>query len=561
MRRVLLCGTWLLGLACVAAAIDAPARGDQAMVVTAEPLASQAALQVLAEGGNAADAAVTAAFMLAVTEPYSSGLGGGGLLVGWQQSGGEAWALDCRETAPAEAHRDMFIGPDGQAVSELSRNGALSVAVPGLVRGLWDLHQRHGRLPWRRLVEPARDTARDGFAVAEMLAQRVAAHHARGRFDAAMQAVFCPDGQPVRTGQWLRQPDLSRTLAAIADHGPAAFYDGTIAAAIARTVAAGGGVLSVDDLASYRSVWRDPVRGQYRGRDIIGMPPPSSGGVHVVQMLGILEDFDLGAAGFGSAAAWHPTIEAMKLAFADRSRFLGDPDRMEVPVAWLVGAERIAGLRSRIDPQRALAADAIAGLPTGPEPVHTTHLSVVDPEGNAVAATLTINLNFGAGMIAPGTGIILNDEMDDFAAAPGTPNAFGLIQGEQNAVAPGRRPLSSMTPTIVVEDGAVLLVTGSPGGSVIITTVLQTILNVIDFEMDAREAVAAPRLHHQWQPDHVFSERHGLSPDTRELLEARGHQVVERGPMGNVQLIVRDRERSGWQGASDPRGMGLAVGF
>jgi len=561
MRWLLLCGIWSLVLICHTAAIDVPARGDRAMVATAEPLASRAALQVLAEGGSAADAAVTAAFMLAVTEPYSSGLGGGGLLVGWQQAEQEAWALDCRETAPAAARRDMFLDPDGQAVPDRSRTGALSVAVPGLVRGLWDLHQRHGRLPWRRLVTPAHATARDGYAVTEMLAQRVAAHHARGRFDLAMQAVFCPDGQVIRTGQWLRQPDLARTLAAIAEHGPSAFYDGTIAMALAAAVADGGGLLTMDDLASYRSVWRDPVRGQYRGRGIIGMPPPSSGGVHVVQMLGILEGFDLAAAGFGSAAAWHPAVEAMKLAFADRSQYLGDPESMEVPVAWLVGAERIAGLRSRIDPQRALSADAIAGLPAGPEPEHTTHLSVVDPEGNAVAATLTINLNFGAGMIAPGTGIILNDEMDDFAAAPGAPNAFGLIQGDQNAVVPGRRPLSSMSPTIVVEDGAVLLVTGSPGGSFIITAVLQTILNVIDFEMDAREAVAAPRIHHQWRPDHVSSERFGLSPDTRGLLEARGHRVVERGPMGNVQLILRDRERPGWQGGSDPRGMGLAVGF
>jgi gamma-glutamyltranspeptidase/glutathione hydrolase len=551
----------LLVLVAGAPAIDAPALGDQAMVVTAEPLATRAALLVLSEGGNAADAAVTAAFMLAVTEPYSSGLGGGGLLVGWQQASEEAWTLDCRETAPAAARRDMFIGPDGQAVAELSRTGALSVAVPGLVRGLWDLHQRHGHLPWRRLVTPAREVARDGFLVPEMLAQRVALHHARGRFDAAMQAVFCPGGEPVRAGQWLRQPDLARTLAAIADQGPSAFYAGTIAGAIATAVADGGGLLTTADLAAYRAVWRDPVQGRYRGRTIIGMPPPSSGGVHVVQMLGILEPYDLAAAGFGSADAWHPMVEAMKLAFADRSRYLGDPDHMEVSVATLVSPERLDAMRSRIDPGRALPAAAIAGAPAVPEPRHTTHLSVVDPAGNAVAATLTINLNFGSGMIAPGTGIILNDEMDDFAAAPGTPNAFGLIQGEQSAIGPGRRPLSSMSPTIVIEDGAVAMVTGSPGGSFIITAVLQSIINVVDFGMDARQAVAAPRIHHQWQPDVVASERVGMSPDTRRLLEARGHQIAERGLMGNVQLIVRDPERPGWQGASDPRGMGLAAGF
>lgn len=561
MRRSLLCWAWLLTLAGGVLAIDVPARGDQAMVVTAEPLATRAALLVLSEGGNAADAAVTAAFMLAVTEPYSSGLGGGGLLVGWQQAGQEAWALDCRETAPAAARRDMFIGPDGQAVAELGRTGALSVAVPGLVRGLWDLHQRHGHLPWRRLVSPARAVAHDGFLVPEMLAQRVALHHGRGRLDAAMQAVFCPGGEPVRAGQWLRQPDLARTLAAIADHGPSAFYSGAIAGSIAAAVADGGGLLTTDDLAAYRAVWRDPVQGRYRGRAIIGMPPPSSGGVHVMQMLGILEPYDLAAAGFGSADAWHPMVEAMKLAFADRSRYLGDPDHMEVSVATLISPERLDAMRSRIDPGQALPAAAITGSPVIPEPRHTTHLSVVDPAGNAVAATLTINLNFGSGMIAPGTGIILNDEMDDFAAAPGTPNAFGLIQGEQSAIGPGRRPLSSMSPTIVLEDGAVAMVTGSPGGSFIITAVLQSIINVVDFGMDARQAVAAPRIHHQWQPDVVASEQVGMSPDTRRLLEARGHQIAERGLMGNVQLIVRDHERQGWQGASDPRGMGLAAGF
>lgn len=544
-----------------ALAVDVPARGDHAMVATADPHATEAALAVLAEGGTAADAIVTAALVVAVTEPYSSGLGGGGFVVGWQADTHEAWNLDCRETAPAAATAGMYLDEGGRAVPALSRTGALSVAVPGLVRGLWDLHQRHGHLPWRRLVEPARDLARDGFVVQEMLAQRTAYHHGRGRFNPAMAAVFCPDGEPVARGDVLRQTDLARTLEAIAGSGPVPFYEGEIASRMATAVQAAGGVLTADDLAGYRAVWRDPVEGHYRGRRIIGMAPPSSGGVHVIQMLHVLEAHDLTSLGYGSAAANHLLIETMKLSFADRSRFLGDPDHVDVPVDWLIGPERVSELRDRIELDRALDPDQIEGAPRVPEGEHTTHMSVVDTQGNAAAATLTINLSFGSGMIADGTGVILNDEMDDFAAAPGTPNAFGLVQGEQNAVGPHRRPLSSMSPTIVLQDGQVLMVTGSPGGSKIITGTLQSIIHVIDFGMDAREAVSVPRLHHQWLPATAYVEHHGLSPDSRALLESQGHVITPRSPMGNLQTIVRDPETGTLQGASDPRGAGLAAGF
>jgi len=542
-------------------ALDVPAVGSHAMVVTASPHATEAALGVLEAGGTAADAIITAALVVAVTEPYSSGLGGGGFVVGWQADVDEAWTLDCRETAPAGASHDMFLDQDGLVVPGLSRTGALSVAVPGLVRGLWDLHQRHGRLPWGRLVEPARDLARDGFVVHEMLAQRLADHHGRGRFDEAMQAVFCPGGEPLRRGQLCRQVDLAGTLGSIAEHGPDAFYGGPVAQAMAGAVQDGGGVLTVDDLADYQAVWRDPVCGSYRGREIIGMGPPSSGGVHVIQMLHMLEPYDLTASGYGSARTNHLLLETMKLAFADRSRFLGDPDHVDVPVDWLIGRARVDELRGRIQPDVALRSEDIEGAPRVPEGEHTTHMSVVDAQGNAAAATLTINLSFGAGMIASGTGVILNDEMDDFAAAPGTPNAFGLVQGEQNAVAPGRRPLSSMSPTIVLQDGNVVMVTGSPGGSKIITGTLQSIIHVIDFGMDARQAVSVPRIHHQWLPDKAYCEFYGVSPDTRKRLEALGHAVTPRSPMGNLQTIVRDPETGRWQGASDPRGMGLAAGY
>lgn len=558
---------WLATAVCVAtfvasvSATDSPAVGDHAMVATAEPHATRAAVEVLRAGGSAADGVVTAALVLAVTEPYASGLGGGGFVVGWNEASGQPYAMDCRETAPAAATRGMYLNPEGRADPGLSRTGALSVAVPGLVRGLWDLHQRYGRLPWPTLVQPAIDLARDGFAVSEMLAQRIEYHNERGRLDAAAQRVFVPAGRPLPTGDTLCQSDLANTLAAIAEHGPDAFYAGPIADALTAAIRVAGGILTAADLAAYRTVWREPVRGEYKGLEIVGMPPPSSGGVHLVQMLNILEGFDLGAAGYGSAAAWHPMLEAMKFAFADRSRFLGDPDHVDVPVAWLIGRAHADSQRARIDLRRALPPSSIEGTPRGPESDHTTHLSIVDGWGNAAAATLTINLGFGSGMIASGTGVILNDEMDDFAAAPGTPNAFGLVQGERNAVGPGRRPLSSMTPTILLREGRVEMVVGSPGGSKIITATLQTIINVVDHGMDALQAVSVPRVHHQWSPTTAYHEYFGLPLETRLVLEGQGHELTARSPMGNVQLIVRDSENKRWTGASDPRGMGLAAGF
>ncbi len=542
-----------------APARGAPATGEHGMVATADRHATLAALQVLREGGRATDAAITAAVVLAVTEPYSSGLGGGGFVLGYQARGAATWALDCRETAPAAATRDMFRGADGQVDPALSRTGGRSVAVPGLVRGLWDLHGRHGTRPWARLIAPAEALARDGFVVGPRLAARIAAHAARLSPDA--RAVLLPGGMVPVPGDTLRQPDLARTLAAIAAHGPDAFYGGAVAAAIVGAVQQDGGVLTADDLAAYRTVWREPLAGTYRGLQVVSMPPPSTGGVALLQMLDLLEPQDLAAAGHGSAAAWHPLLEAMKLAYADRSRYLGDPAFVPVPVDRLLGRARLDSLRRRIRADRALDPADIPGAPLAAEPEHTTHLSVVDAQGNAVAATLTINLSFGSGLIAPGTGVILNDEMDDFAAAPGVPNAFGLVQGENAAVGPGRRPPSSMTPTVVLGPDGVRLVTGSPGGARIITATLQTIVNVVDFGMDARAAAAAPRVHHQWSPAHGWYEQHGLAPEVRRALSELGHELQPRGAMGNVQLIVRDVAAGRWTGASDPRGVGLAAGF
>ncbi len=533
---------------------DVPSGG---VVVTAHPLATAVGGAVLADGGNAVDAAIASAFALAVVEPYSSGLGGGGFFVVHQHKENLQLALDARETAPAAATRSMFMR-DGVVDAEASRTGALSIAVPGLVKGLVDLHERAGRLPWQRLVSPAIQLAQDGFVVDGKLARSILNH--RHRFDDAAQAVFTPHGKALVVGDTLRQQDLAGTLDRILQEADQGFYSGTTAIGIVDAVTATGGLISLDDLTNYHTVWREPVRGVYRKRDVIGMPPPSSGGVHLIQMLHILEHFDLAASGPQSAASVHRMAEAMKFAYAERSRWLGDPDHVDVPVAWLLDRDRLDGLAARIRPDSVLAWDSVGGIElAATESRHTTHLSILDREGNAVAATLTINLGFGSGMIADGTGVVLNDEMDDFAAAVGVPNAFGLVGSEANAVGPGRRPLSSMTPTIVLENGEVSIVTGSPGGSMIITATLQTILNIIDHGMTVSEAVTAPRIHHQWLPRQLFHEADALDPSTRDQLTKMGHVLAGETKIGNVQMIAIEPETGLPVGCSDSRGMGSAL--
>ena len=560
--HLLLLGTVLIGLALPGAPVQAepaPAEGAAVMVAAAHPLASAAGVAVLREGGNAVDAAIAVAFALAVVEPYSSGLGGGGFAVLFLAATDSVEALDFRETAPAAAHRDMFL-VEGAADPDLSRTGGLAVGTPGLVAGLWELHAQRGSLPWARLLDPAIDLARRGFLVAPMLQTRIA-YHAE-RFNAAAREIFLPTDAVPTLGATLVQRDLARTLAAIGRHGPPAFYGGPTATRIVAAVTAAGGLLALEDLAAYRPVWRAPIHGSYRGLDIWSMPPPSSGGVHLIQMLNIVAGFDLAAAGYGSAAAWHPLVEVMRFAFADRSLYLGDADFVTVPVVRLTSSAYADSLRDLIRVDRALPFESIEGVTVVPaESNETTHLSVVDAAGNAVAMTLTINLGFGSGVVAPGTGVLLNDQMDDFVAAPGIPNAFGLVGDEANSIAPLKRPLSSMTPTIVLREGGVFMVTGSPGGSKIITTTLQSIIHVIDFGMDARQAVTVPRIHHQWYPSLLYHEPFGLSPDTRAILTELGHECQQRSPMGNVQLIVIDQQTGRRYGASDPRGMGRALGF
>jgi len=555
------------------AAARAPAVGTRGMVVSAERHATEAGVAMLRAGGNAIDAAVATAFALGVTEPYHSGIGGGGFLL-IRLASGETIALDARETAPAAARPDLFTGPG--VAPDASRTGGLSVATPGLVAGLALALERWGTKPLAEVLEPAIRLAEEGFPIGLRHARILEFWRARGmaeRFPetAAIQAP-APDLAP---GWRLVQRDLARTLRTIAREGPEAFYEGPIARAIAETVQKHGGLLTVEDLAAYEPKLREPLRGTYRGRTVLSFPPPSSGGVALIEALNVLEGFDLASLGAGSSASIHRVAEALKLAFADRAAYLGDPDFVAVPVAELTSKTYAERLRARLLPPRwrrppwTWGVDEVAIEVPGPGlgdwasgAGGTTHLSVTDAAGNAVAITQTINLLFGSGITVPGTGIVLNDEMDDFAIAQNTPNAFGLVDTRgANAVAGGKRPLSSMTPTIVLEDGRVRMVTGSPGGPRIISTTLLTILNVFDWGMDVSEAVSAPRFHHQWVPDELVVER-AVPADVQEGLRRRGHHVVvSERDWSSAQAIVIDPE-TGWHlGGSDPRSDGLAQGL
>jgi len=543
-----------------------PALAKRGMVASQEARATRVGVEILERGGNAVDAAVAVGFALAVTLPRAGNLGGGGfMLVHRASTGGapqnETVAIDYRETAPAAAHRDMFLDDKGEPDPQKSRRSGLSVGVPGTVRGLSLAHAAYGsgRLTLAELIAPAERLAREGIPVEADLADSLPrAEGILGRH-AASRAVFMPQGRALGRGDRLVQSDLAATLAAIARDGEAAFHTGPIAERIAAAVRSTGGVMTAEDLAAYRPVVRQPVRGVYRGHDIVSMPPPSSGGVHLVQILNILEGFDLARAGPGSAAAIHLLAEAMKPAYADRAAWLGDPDRVRVPARGLTSKPYAVAQRAGIDPRRARLADEVrAGDPLPHEADQTTHFSVVDGEGNAVANTYTLNFSYGNGQVAEGTGVLLNNEMDDFSAKAGASNGYGLIGGEANSVAPGARPLSSMTPTFVFKDGRLLLVTGSPGGSRIISTVLQVVLNVVDFGMNVQEAVAAPRVHHQWRPDYLLAEP-GLSPDTLALLRGLGHRVQAGSTSGSANSIHVTPD--GLTGAADPRQRGtLAAG-
>jgi gamma-glutamyltranspeptidase/glutathione hydrolase len=540
-----------------------PVVARNGMVASQEKRATRVGVEILKAGGNAVDAAVAVGFALAVTHPQAGNIGGGGFMLVHLGGRNETVAIDYRETAPAAMTRDVFLDEKGEADPRKSRDSALGVGVPGTVAGLALAHEKYGsgRFTLAQLIEPAIRLSREGFAVEDDLADSLPRAQPRlARWPAAARIFLKPDGTPPQRGDHLIQSDLADSLQMIASEGPRAFYQGPLAEKIVASLKANGGIMTADDLRSYRAIERPVVRGSYRGYDIASMPPPSSGGVHLIQILNILEGFSLRETGAESAATLHLMIEAMKPAYADRAEFLGDPAFVKIPVAGLTSKRYAAEQRKAIDPERARPAQSIrAGAPAAFESDNTTHYSVVDRDGNAVANTYTLNFSYGLGLVADGTGILLNNELDDFAAKAGAPNAYGLIGGDANAPGAGKRPLSSMAPTIVSRDGRVFLVTGTPGGSRIITMVLQVILNVVDHQMNIAEAVAAPRIHHQWLPDQVNAER-GFSPDTLRLLGQKGHKIVTGATFGSANSILVTPE--GLTGAADPRQRGtLAEGY
>jgi len=526
------------------------------MVVSGSPVASQVGAEILQQGGSAVDAAVAVGFALAVVHPEAGNLGGGGFMV-MRFANGKAQALDYRETAPGKASRDMYLDPQGK-VTDRSLTGHLAAGVPGSVAGLAEAHRRYGTLTWTQVVAPAIRLARDGFVVDEFRSRSIAGSATRLRRFAASRAQFLPGGAAPRPGTTFKQPDLAVTLQAIADSGPRAFYEGRTADLIVKEMAQGGGIITKADLTAYRAVWRDPIVIKYRNHTIYSMPPSSSGGVTMGEALNILEGYDP-VPEFGSAAYVHLFAEAMRRAFMDRNQHLGDPAFVEMPLDRLLSKRYAADLRAQIQPDRATPTPAfVSGTGEGD---HTTHYSVADAAGNAVSVTTTLNSSYGSAVTVAGAGFLLNNEMDDFAAAPGTPNQYGLVQGEANAIQPGKRMLSAMTPSIVVDrSGRLKMVLGSPGGPTIITSVTQVILNVLDRHMSLADAVAVPRVHHQALPDQINYERGGLLPAVVASLKAMGHAVDERsGYSGDIAAI--ERRGNAWIGVPDPRRGGGAAGY
>jgi gamma-glutamyltranspeptidase/glutathione hydrolase len=523
----------------------------KAIVVSGSPIASQVGRDILQQGGNAVDAAVAVGFALAVVHPEAGNLGGGGFMI-IRSADGEARALDYRETAPAAATRDMYRG----AGEDASLTGQLAAGVPGAVAGLTEAHRRLGRLPLATVIAPAIRLANEGFVVDSFRSSSIGEDSARLVLFPASRATFLPNGRPPITGTTFNQPELGATLEAIRDSGAAGFYRGRVADLIVSEMRRGRGIISREDLAGYRAIWRDPIEINYRGFTIYSMPPASSGGVTMGEILNIMEAFG-SLPPFGSATLIHREAEAMRRAFTDRNTYLGDPAFVQNPTARLLSKKYAAGLRQEIGDRASPTPKFDSSLRDGSS---TTHYSVVDAEGNAVSCTTTLNNSYGSAVTVTGAGFLLNDEMDDFATSPGEPNMYGLVQGEANAIAPGKRMLSAMTPSIVLDPKKQLyLVVGTPGGPRIITMVYHVISNVIDHRMGLADAVAAPRAHHQALPDSLQVESDGFLPETLDSLRERGHNISARGHWGDVEAIIRTPE--GWQGVSDPRAGGGGAGY
>jgi gamma-glutamyltranspeptidase / glutathione hydrolase len=605
----------------VFAAFPRPTQSQNGMVTSAHPLATQAGVEILKQGGNAIDAATATTLAISVVEPFSAGIGGGGFMV--TKIGKDIKTLDFRERAPLKASRNMYLDAQGKVRPNASLEGHLAAGVPGTIAGLAAAHRQYGKLPWRTVVAPAIKLAREGFTVSELYTVQAKSKQKLLASNPAARAIFTRNGQPLQPGDRLIQRDLARTLIAVA-RNPQNFYTGSIASAIDRDMRQNQGLITLSDLRAYKPKWRDPVCGKFRQYNVCSMAPPSSGGVHLLQILNILGNTDLAALGWHSPDALHLLIESMRIAYADRSEYLGDPDFTKVPVSALINPAYATNRRQEIDPQKArpsntvkpakpeilkqfdraltgalapspawcntcsstlrVVASALQGEGWGgvkiyatnqtsrkghpynksaqtlPESLETSHLTVVDRDRNVVSLTFTVNYRFGAGVVVPGTGILLNDEMDDFAVAPGVANVFGLVGGEKNSIAPGKTPLSSMTPTIVTENGKFRLAMGAPGGSTIITTVLQILLNVLEYKMDVGAAVAAGRIHHQWLPDKVNVDPWGFDAATLAELRRRGHSIEPREYWGNANAIEQ-LPNGKLSGAADPRGEGVAGGF
>ncbi len=553
------------------AAAREPVRGRHGMVASAHHLASEVGVDVLRRGGNAVDAAVAVGLALAVCYPVAGNLGGGGFML-IRFPDGRATAIDYREMAPAAATRNMYIGADGNVVPQSSSVGYRAVGVPGTPAGFGLAVEKYGRWSWARLVEPARRMAATGFVV-DLREQRSLDDEAdKLAMFADSNRIFLRSGRPYREGEVLRQPEIASTLSRMQRRGWREFYEGVTARRIAADMRAHGGLVTLEDLKGYHAKERTPLRTSYRGHQILSMPPPSSGGVALIEMLHMLEAHDIAALGHGSSASLHLLAEVMRRAFADRAEYLGDTDFVKVPVDVLTSAEYAKRRAVSIDPRRATPSTEVGPGDTGTvrESMQTTHYTVVDRDGLVVTNTYTLNLGYGSGVVATGTGVLLNNEMDDFAAKPGTANEFKLVQKESNAIAPGKRPLSSMTPTIVLDEkGEFWFAVGSPGGPTIINTVLQVIINVIDHRMDIQAAVDAPRIHHQWLPDRIVREPFGMPRDVEQVLTGFGHTVVDRADLadswrpylGDAHAVMIERGTGVRLGASDARNGGKAIGY
>ena len=543
-----------------------PVRAKHGIVASTNQTASQIGVDVMKRGGNAVDAAIAVALALAVTYPAAGNLGGGGFMM-IRLRNGKTTAIDYREMAPAAAHRNVYLDKDGNLIKGegSSTVGYRASGVPGTVAGMELALKRYGsgKLTWAQLVEPARRLASEGFPLGYGLARSLNGNQYLSKYPETRR-IFYRNGNFYKEGEVFRQPELAATLTRIQRSGPREFYQGQTAQLIVEDMKRNNGLITMADMRAYVAKERQPLRGSYRGYDVISMPPPSSGGAVLLEMLNILEGFDLGNYDWASSERYHLTVEAMRRAFADRAEYMGDTDFVKVPVAGLIDKSYADKLAQSINFERAsTSAELRAGQPTGYESEETTHFTVVDGQGNAVANTYTLNDSFGSGVVVKGTGIFMNNEMDDFAAKPGTANLYGLIQGERNAVAPRKRPLSAMTPTFVLrKDGSLWFTTGSPGGPTIINTVLQIITNVIDYNMNIQQAIDAPRIHHQWLPDELVFEPYGLSGDTQKALLARGHKFAKPTYLGNAEGIMIEEKTGVRLGATDPRRSdGMAVGY